>query len=313
MRGLASGPVLAVVERNGRVESEHRGLAVGIDRTGQVAVAWGEVETPVYGRSAFKPLQAEAMVEVGLVLEREQLALACASHDGTPRHLDVVRSILARFGLDEAALATPEDLPLDRDAAERLLASGGTRSRLCMNCSGKHAAMLATCVTRGWPVEGYLDVHHPLQRQVLDSIARACGVASVPVGIDGCGAPAPVVALSGLCRAVAAVAVRRGPVWQAMTGAPDLVAGPTRPATRLMTAVPGLMAKDGAEGVFVAALSDGTAVAVKIADGATRAAGRVAARILAHLGVPIPEGLEADLAPAVLGGGHPVGELRVVI
>lgn len=305
--------MVAVLERNGRVESEHRGLAVGIDRTGRVAVSWGKVDTAVYARSALKPLQAEAMVEAGLVLESEQLALACASHDGSPRHLDVVRSILARFGLDESALATPEDLPLDRDAAERLLASGGTRSRLCMNCSGKHAAMLATCVTRGWPVEAYLDIEHPLQRHILESIARECGVASVPVGIDGCGAPAPVVALSGLGRAVAAVAARRGPVWQAMTHAPDLVAGPTRAATRLMTAVPGLMAKDGAEGVFVAALPDGTAAAVKIADGATRAAGSVAARVLARLGVAVPEGLEGELAPPVLGGGHPVGELRIVI
>jgi L-asparaginase II len=304
---------MAVVERNGRIESEHHGLAVALNPDGSVARSWGDPNIPIYARSAFKPIQAQALIELGLEVTGEQLALVCASHDGSPRHLEVVTSLLAAAGLDHSDLRTPEDLPLDRHAAEALLAQGGSRSRLAMNCSGKHAGMLATCVQCDWPTQNYLNVDHPVQRHILDAIATRCGGHIDHVGVDGCGAPAPMVPLLGLVTAVAQIASDRGQVHAAMTSLPDLVAGPQRAATILMGAVGELIAKDGAEGVFVAAVPGGPAVGVKIADGATRASALVAVALLRDLAVPIPEDLDELVSPPVLGAGQRVGRVRVVI
>ncbi|MEY2975322.1 MAG: hypothetical protein RIR49_1742 [Actinomycetota bacterium] len=267
----------------------------------------------MYPRSALKPLQATAMLTAGVRLDDRQLALACASHDGSPEHLAVVRSTLADAGLDEGALRTTPDLPYDRAEAERVLAAGGGRTPLQMNCSGKHAAMIATCVANGWPVEGHLEAGHPLQRHIAAEVDRLTGGALVHIGVDGCGAPTHMVTMLGLVSAIATVAGERGAVWRAMSVHPELVGGPTRPVTHLMRAVPGLMAKDGAEGVMVAALPDGRAVAVKIADGAMRAAVPVAAAALRRLGVEVPASVDAVLAPPALGGGRPVGGVRSLL
>jgi len=316
MTDLSSGgghSPIAVVGRNGVDESVHHGTVVVRHRDGSIDVLAGAADLAIYPRSSLKPLQATAMVRAGLEVDSRQLALACASHDGSSVHLDVVRSTLARAGLDAHALRTTPDLPLDRDEAEAWLAAGGGREPLAMNCSGKHAAMLATCVANGWPTDSHLDPDHPLQRHITSVIGDLCGEPVRHVGIDGCGAPTHLVGIAALATAIAVVADERGAVWSAMTGHPHLVGGPFRPVTVLMNAVPGLMAKDGAEGVFVAAMPDGPSVAVKVADGASRAAALVATAALRRVGVDVPLDIDHDLAPPALGGGVPVGRVRSLL
>jgi L-asparaginase II len=300
---------VAVTDRSGFDESVHHGAVVVLDGDGSLAHATGDGEVAIYPRSANKPMQADAMLRLGLVLERDELAVACGSHDGTDRHVAVTRRILGRAGLGEEALANTPDLPLDRATAERILAAGGGRAPILMNCSGKHAAMAATCRVHGWAVDGYLTVDHPLQLAITARLADLAGPI-VHIGVDGCGAPAHVLHLRGLAAAFRTLAIERGPVWEAMTTHPDLVGGEHQDSTRLMRLVPGLLAKNGAEGVFAAALPDGRAAAVKIADGNGRAAGIVLAAALGMVGVDVDP---ARLGEPILGHGRPVGRVRPVI
>jgi L-asparaginase II len=305
---FASGAFVpvAVTSRSGFDESVHFGAAVVVDADGEIVWSIGDPHVTIYPRSSSKPLQADAMLAAGVTLAPEQLALACASHDGTPRHCDVVRSTLASVGLDESALGNTPDLPLDAPTAEAYLAHGGRRATITMNCSGKHAAMLATCVSNGWSTGDYLLPEHAVQRVITDRIVKLAGPIE-HVGVDGCGAPAHAVALDALARAFAELARCEGPVWAAMTAHPELVGGDRRDVTRLMRAVPGLMAKDGAEGVFAAALPDGRAAAVKVADGSARAAGVVLAGALAAAGVDVDP---SQFGGSILGHGSPVGTVR---
>ena len=303
--------IVAAVDRNGVDESFHHGTVVVADPSGCRALV-GDIDTVIYPRSSLKPLQTTAMLDAGLRLDSRGLALACASHDGSPAHLAVVREVLANAGRSEADLATTPDLPYDRGEAERVLAAGGGRTSLQMNCSGKHAAMIATCVAAGWPVDGHLEPDHPLQAHIAATVERLTGDVA-HIGVDGCGAPTHAVPIGGLALAISAIAAERGKVWSAMTAHPELVGGPERPVSVLMRAVPGLMAKDGAEGVFVAGLLDGRAVVVKISDGASRAAAVVAAAALRTLGVDVPDEVDALLAPPVLGGGRTVGRVRALL
>jgi L-asparaginase II len=308
-----SAPVLVELVRSGVVESVHRGGVLAVRADGSAALSLGEVDRPVFPRSANKPLQAVGLLEAGWVPPDEQaVALATASHSGEPVHLAVVRAVLAAAGLDERALRCPEQLPLAPAAAEALLRSGGTASRLTMNCSGKHAAMLAACAARGDDLAGYLSDEAPLQRALLATVSRLAGEPVRHVAVDGCGAPQHALTLSGLARAFAVLVTADGACARtadAMRARPDLVGGTGREVTDLMAGVPGLVAKDGAEGVFAAALPDGSAVAVKIADGATRAAVPVLVAGLRALGVQA-EVLDRLARTPVLGGGVPVGELR---
>lgn len=303
--------IVAAVDRNGVDESFHHGTVVVADGSGCRAIV-GDVDTVIYPRSSLKPLQATAMLRAGLRLDPRGLALGCASHDGSDAHLEVVRAVLAGAGRSESDLATTPDLPYDRAEAERVLAAGGGRTPIQMNCSGKHAAMIATCVAAGWPVEGHLDPDHPLQRHIATILGELTGRID-HIGVDGCGAPTHAVPIGGLALAISSVAATEGEVWSAMTTHPELVGGTDRPVTRLMRAVPGLMAKDGAEGVFVAGLPDGRAVAVKISDGAARAAAVVAAAALRSIGVDVPIELDDQLAPPALGGGRTVGRVRALL
>ena len=297
---------LAVTDRSGRDESVHFGALVGLDASGVEVLVVGDPQIEIYPRSALKPLQADAMVALGLDVPSEQLALACASHDGTDRHVAVVRQLLAAAGFGEEALANVHSLPLDRATADDVLRNGGGPSAVQMNCSGKHAAMLATCAHNGWPSEGYTAIDHRLQQAITAHIAELAGGVT-HVGVDGCGAPTHMVSLAGIASAFRQLALAPTPVAAAMQAHPELVGGETRPVTRLMRAVPGLIAKDGAEGVFVAADADGRAVAVKISDGAMRAASVVVAAALARLGVGVEPG---EFAEPVLGHGEPVGAIR---
>lgn len=300
---------VAIADRSGFDESVHHGVVVALDESGEIKLEIGGVHAPLYPRSCNKPIQADAMVGAGWQPTFEQLALACASHDGTHRHVAVAHSTLAAAGLSDDALGNTADLPLDRPAANELIADGGAAAPIFMNCSGKHAAMVATCVINDWPVDGYLAVDHPLQQAIAARIEELAGPVA-HTGVDGCGAPALAIPLVGVARAFRSLAIERSMVWTAMRLHPDLVGGIRRDVTRIMWAVPDLMAKDGAEGVFAAALPDGRAAAVKIADGNGRAAGIVLASALASIGVAV----EADeLGEPILGHGRPVGRIRSLI
>jgi L-asparaginase II len=308
VKATAFVPV-AVTERSGFAESIHHGAVVALASDGTVAWSAGDPDVVIYPRSALKPLQAASMVGAGLDLDGRLLAVVCASHDGRPEHIAAVAEILAGAGLGPADLENTPTLPLDPGASSAVLRVGGQATSISQNCSGKHAGMLATAVINGWPTAGYTDPEHPVQRRILDDLRKEAGPAE-HVGIDGCGAPAPTVSLTALASAVRRLAVDGHPVHAAMTGHPEMVGGPTRDVTRLMRLVPGLLAKDGAEGVHVAALPDGRAVAVKIADGASRARAPVTVAALRALGVDIA----ADaLVEPILGHGRPVGQVRALL
>ena len=307
-------PVLVELVRSGLVESTHAGSVLALRPDGSVALALGHVDRPIYPRSSNKPLQAVALLEAGWQpVDDECLALATASHSGLPAHLEVVRRTLSAAGLTEEALGCPAQLPLDEQAAHELLRSGGAASRLTMNCSGKHAAMLATCVQNGWPTDGYLALEHPVQAAITQAISRLAGEPVEHVAVDGCGAPQHALTLVGVARAFGALAAASsgapGRVAAAMRAHPDLVGGPGREVTRLLEGVPGLVTKDGAEGYFAAGLPDGSGAAVKVADGANRASHLLLVAALRALGRSEPVLDELATSP-VLGGGRPVGELR---
>jgi L-asparaginase II len=308
--------VLAEVVRSGFVEGHHRGSLVVLDPDGSVRESYGEPDRPMFPRSANKPFQAVGMVRLGLDLPPELLALAAASHSGEPFHLDGVRRILDSAGLDVAALQTPPDDPIDDEARRAWVRAGHEPDRLAMNCSGKHAAMLVTCVRNGWDLATYRDPAHPLQQALRAELERVAGEPVAATGVDGCGAPLFAISLSGLARAARTV-VRAEPgtpdraVADAMRANPEWVGGTRRDVTALMRAVPGLLTKDGAEGVQVVALGDGSALAVKVDDGGQRAREVVVAAALLRIGVDDP--VVRDLASyPLLGGGRPVGEVRSV-
>lgn len=307
MRIDAVAPV-AEVTRNERIESIHHGAVVALAGDGSTALTVGDPDVAVYPRSALKPLQAEAMLQAGLVLEPQLLAVACGSHGGEPVHVAAVRRILDGCGLNESALDNSSALPLSTAAAHAVLRAGGGPSALAQNCSGKHAAMLATCVVNGWSLGDYLDVAHPVQRAIDTYLANAAG-AVLHTGIDGCGAPTAMLSLVGLARAVRNLAVTGAASYVAMTTWPELVDGAGRADTSLMRAVPGLIAKSGAEAVYVAAGGDGRAVALKIADGNDRARLAVMLAALTSLGFDV----SGVSVPPVLGHGRPVGAVRSLV
>lgn len=299
-----ASPVLAEVVRSGLVESRHRGSLVLLGADGRVEWALGEVAEPFFPRSSNKPMQAAAVLRAGLPLADERLALAAASHRGAEIHQALAGRMLAEHGLTEAALRCPESAP-------DFGAGPGPRGRLAMNCSGKHASWLAASVVNGWSLADYLDPEHPMQRLVRETLAEYGGEPAAAIGVDGCGAPLLTLSLTGLARAFRAAVLggatdplRR--VADAMRAHPEYVGGEGRLDTLLMRAVPGLLAKGGAEGVQAVALPDGRAFAFKVEDGSGRAGNALTARVLATLGV------DASAVPPtpVLGGGEPVGEVR---
>src|SRR6478609_1604307 len=182
-------PAVAELVRSGFVEGRHYGSVVALDAAGAVDWAVGAVDVPVLPRSCNKPIQALAMVRLGLDLPPDLLALACASHSGEPFHLDSALRILASVGLGEDALQTPLDYPLDDVAKEAGIRADGHPTRLQMNCSGKHAAMLATCVINGWDTATYLEPGHPLQQAIRATFAEVTGEDVLVDAVDGCGAP----------------------------------------------------------------------------------------------------------------------------
>ena len=327
-------PVLAEVIRSGIVESRHRGSLAVLAADGSLELAVGAAGRPMLPRSSNKPMQAAAMLRCGLRLEGELLALAAASHSGEEFHVRGVSRILRSAGLSESDLQCPPDLPLDETARNAWLRDGGVADRVHMNCSGKHAAMLATCVAAGWPTATYRDPDHPLQAQIKRVIAGLSGEPVAATGVDGCGAPLFSISVLGLARAfrelvLAETGSAERAVADAMRANPVWTSGTTRAEAAMAGAVPGLLIKSGAEGVCAFALADGRAAAVKFDDGAQRATPPIVAQLLIQLiadgkrdapeprtGPTAPPGLAvlAELArPPVTGGGVPVGEIRAVL
>jgi L-asparaginase II len=322
----ATRPVpVAEIVRNGFVEGHHYGSVVSLAADGSVLWSVGDVESPVLPRSCNKPVQALGMVRLGLDLPPDLLALACASHSGEPFHVEGVRRILAGAGLTEEALQTPPDYPLDDAAREALIRGGGERASVLMNCSGKHAAMLATCVVNGWPVETYLDPGHPLQQGIAATFADLTGEPIAVTAVDGCGAPLFSTSLIGLGRAFRRIALgvdaSGGPdsdaarIAEAIRSHPAYVSGTTRDELALLTAIPGAIGKAGAESCYAVALPDGRAFALKTDDGAARVRPVLMAEALRRSGVLEEAGVDADAVRRtgvveLLGGGRPVGEIR---
>jgi len=311
--------VVAELVRSEFVEGRHHGSVIALAADGSTAYAVGDVDVPVLPRSCNKPIQAVGMIRAGLDLSGHQLALAAASHSGEAIHVEGVREILAGAGLGEGDLQTPADYPLDDDERDELLRAGGARDRIHMNCSGKHAAMLATCVARGWDTTSYLDPEHPLQRTIAETFVDITGGPITKATTDGCGAPLLGTTLRRLAGGFARLAIAtEGPerrVADAIRAHPQYVSGTRRDEAMLIRAIPGLIAKAGAEACYVAALADGRAVALKIEDGSIRARAVVMAGLLHRLGWDAGEGIDSEAVrrtgeSPVLGGGRVLGELR---
>ncbi|MDX3671994.1 asparaginase [Streptomyces europaeiscabiei] len=308
-------PVAHLV-RGGVIEGIHYGSVVVLGADGEVELQLGDIEAAFYPRSALKPVQAVAMLRAGLPLDGALLSLTAASHSGEDRHLAGARQILELAGATEDDLRNVTDMPYDPAVRDRWIREGRQPSRLAQNCSGKHAAMLYTCRLNGWSLENYLDPAHPLQQAIAEIVEDLTGQAIAQVTVDGCGAPLFSVSLHGLARALARIttATEGTPertVADAMRAHAEMASGAGRDVAGLMRAVPGLLTKDGFEGVQAAALPDGRAVAVKIADGANRARVPVTAAALARAGVA-PEALAEFAGEVLLGGGRAVGRVGPV-
>lgn len=305
---------LAVQTRGDLVESVHFGSLAAITADGGSLVSRGEPGARVYPRSALKPLIAVAMLRAGLELPADQLALAAASHSGSAQHQETAAKILADAGLVPQDLRNSTDLPYGVAEQTAWLNEGKGPTQLAQNCSGKHAALLATCVKNGWPLETYLDSDHPLPTLIREVVADLTGEELTVTSTDGCGTEVFGLSLTGMARAFSKmVTAEHGTperlVADAMRAHPDMVAGIGRDVTALMEAVPGLLAKDGFEGIQMIALADGSALALKISDGGDRARMPSAVPALLAMGVD-PALLTSFNHLPVYGGGHPVGELR---
>jgi L-asparaginase II len=305
---------LAVVERSGFVESRHFGSLVGVAADGTVAVSVGEPDLPMMPRSSTKPWQAAGCRAAGLTLPAAGTALSAGSHTGEDRHIELVREILAGAGLSEADLRCPAAWPADEPTRHRLIRAGEPPSTLRMNCSGKHAAMLAACVVNGWSTEDYLAPDHPVQKVIRERLTAMAGP-TTHVAVDGCGAPLFSTSVTGLALAARALVLAPAgsperAVADAMRAEPEYVGGAGHENTEFMRLVPGTVCKGGAEGVLMAAATTGQAVAMKIIDGSPRATTMLALTVLGALGVDV-SAADSLATVLVLGGGVSVGEIRV--
>lgn len=302
--------VLAEYVRDGVVESEHRGFLAVLNADGSLFKSLGDIDTKIFPRSTVKCFQASAMVRSGLDLEPRLLALAQSSHSGAAMHMDGAREILASVGLTESALQCATDRPLGD--AERRAWGDQEPAQIAMNCSGKHAAMLATCVKNGWPIETYLEQSHPLQVAIKKELENLSGEAITLTSTDGCGAPLFLISVIGLARAIRAITISNDLVHQSVMNAahafPEMVGGIGRHNTEMMQQVPGLFMKDGAEAVNVCSLSDGRTIVFKVSDGSLRAFRTIVHACLKDFGI------DTALTPEkVMGGPRVIGTIRATI
>lgn len=297
-----ANPIIVEVTRGGMVESRHRAAVAVVDADGAVVRAWGDVDRPVYGRSALKPLQALPLIETGAAdrygLGAAEIALACASHSGEPGHVELVTRWLARIGCSVDDLECGSHLPFHEASVEALILSGRKPDARYNNCSGKHAGFLTTSRHLGEATSGYIRYEHPVQQRILGVFEQLTGLrlGDAPRGIDGCGIPVIGIPLGHTAMAMArladpddhlpaarAAAAKR--VLAAMASEPFLVAGSGRFCTKVLEVVGAkVVLKTGAEGVYAAALPTlGLGVALKVDDGAGRAAEVAMGRVLRHL------------------------------
>ncbi|MBB4314873.1 asparaginase [Roseospira marina] len=295
-------PVLVAVTRGETVENQHRGAAVVLDAEGTARLVWGDVERPVFARSALKPMQALPLLEAlpdAPDLTPERIALHAASHIGRPEHVDRIRAWLADMGLSEADLECGDlDWPTEAEAARALARAGQTPGAAHHNCAGQHTGFLRLAQALGVPTRGYIHAHHPVQRAAMAAVSDLMGLdaAAAPCGLEGCGIPSVALPLwavalgmarladpSGLAPARRAAAER---LRAAMVAHPELIAGPGWCDTRVMQVTRGrILVKRGAEGNAAAMLPErGLGVALKIDDGDRRAAEVALGLVLETLG-----------------------------
>jgi L-asparaginase II len=302
-----SDAVLAELVRSGVVESQHRGYLLALNADGSTNLELGDSAHLFYPRSTVKSIQASAMVRNGLVLEPRLLAFAASSHSGSAAHIAAVREILAIAKLDENALQCMLDRPLGEK--ERREYGDAAPTRIAMNCSGKHAAMLLTCVTNNWPIENYLDPEHPLQVACREELENLSGEKITLTSTDGCGAPLFLISIAGLARAIRAITISTDPIHSTVLSAsrqfPEMVAGVGRLTTEMMQAIPGLYMKDGAEAVNIASMPDGRTLVFKVGDGSLRPFKTLLHAGLSRLGVE--NSFEEE---KVLGGSKVIGSIR---
>ncbi|WP_207455933.1 asparaginase [Azospirillum sp. SYSU D00513] len=289
LSGAPEAPILVEVTRGGMVESVHRGRACIVDAGGRVLARWGDIESPVYPRSAIKSLQAIPLVETGALdafgLGDAELALACSSHNGETAHTSLAESWLARVGLSVADYECGEQVPYDPGTAEDMVRAGEAPTAFHNNCSGKHAGFLTTARHKGEPTKGYVRRDHPVQQRILGVMEQMTGtdLSNAPWGIDGCSIPTFGIPLGNIALAMARIAdpsdlpdaraeavTRIAKAWAAH---PYLIGGRDTFDTAMMEAADGLvLTKVGAEGVGCALLpGQGIGIALKIEDGTSRA------------------------------------------
>ena len=298
---------LAYLTRAGIIESRHHGLVCLTGPDGKLIQEHGNSRKLIYPRSAVKPLQALAMRRAGLRLEGEQLAMSSASHQGTPEHTQIVLQILADAGLSETDLQCPVAWPGNLKARS----SATSETRAAFNCSGKHAAFLATCVKNGWDTKTYLEPSHPLQKLIVEVIEEFSGEKIPHSTFDGCGAPLHLMSLQGLARAIGKFAQDETEIRDAMLSNPWVVDDYGGSDTLVMEQ--GMLAKICAEGVFVIGLASGHGVAVKVADGSMRPAGLAAVKMLLNnqlLDQQVYDELFGKLSIETMGGEEVVGRLE---
>jgi L-asparaginase II len=297
-----TNPILVEVIRGDAVECRHNGAAAVADADGTLVAAWGNVEQPVYARSAIKPMQALPLLESGaaerFAVSDAEIALACASHSGEGVHVAGVGAWLERLGINPGALECGAHPPLEANTADAMTRAGETPTAVHNNCSGKHTGFLATALHLGESLDGYVLPDHPVQQRIAAVLSDLGDqdLSTAPRGVDGCGIPVIGMTLAAIARAAARMArpetLGRGRsdaarrVFAAMTQNPYLVAGRGRFDTVAMQAAAGAFAvKTGAEGVHIAILPEpGLGVALKIDDGAKRGSDTAMAALLDHVG-----------------------------
>jgi L-asparaginase II len=293
-------PVIAEVTRGGIVESRHRGAYAVVDASGHVVAAEGAIAAPVYPRSAIKAFQCLPVIESGAAdrfgFSEEEIALCCSSHNGEADHVRVARALLAKAGNAEDLYECGAHWPYHEDSRFALLRQGAGCAAVHNNCSGKHAGMLALARHLGVDPHGYVNPDHPVQRLIARRMGEICGVDldAQPMGVDGCSVPTWAIPLKSLAQGFARfanpglVAARR--IMAAVRACPFMVGGSDDFDTLIMEAVPRLFIKTGAEGVYCACIPHaGLGVALKIDDGAARAAEVAIASVLAGLDQWTPE------------------------
>jgi len=297
------------------LESRHRVHVAVVDASGKLIGHAGNPDLVTFWRSAAKPFQAQPLVEDGAVerfgLSRQDLALACASHSSEPSQVALVRDFLQRVGCSERDLMCGPHRPLSDAVARDYEIRGVRLSAVYSNCSGKHTGMLALAKVHGWPTEFYARVEHPVQQRCLKAVSEHTDVPTKEIGVavDGCGVACFALPLRSMALAYARL---DGPILEAMSMHPELVAGEGRPCTEMMRAHPGrVVTKVGAEGVYSALLvRERLGVSLKVEDGHSVASALAIAAVLAELGLK-PQPASLLTRPITNSRGETVGEMRV--